>query len=144
MKQIHRTTVDIMGLKFDVEVLFKVTSYGSAGSYDEPPEGPEIELDRILSCDTGMDVTDIVTSYRLTDPKIWQSVEYDAGYQDPVRTALFGAVLPFWKDTIGPRKVTFFLSGVWLSELIEEEILSVPEYFEPDYSDYDGYGWEDP
>lgn len=120
------TSVEICGTEFDVVVEFDITSYGSADSWEEPGDPPEIEVTAVYYLDDKGDPEDRDISGLLSELKDqelrlhWGQLAYGFGFKiyhggtfgDPLRPETR------WRS---PPSITFN-EGRSILESLEAEI----------------------
>jgi hypothetical protein len=79
MNREHTATVPLIigGIERMVCVVFEIESYGSAGSWDEPPEGPSIVINDVRNDDEcGRSIYELCSDCR----DLWGPARYVQGY----------------------------------------------------------------
>lgn len=142
---IHETTIRLLGgVMVDCEVDFTVTSYGSSpsgygfdDSYD-PGEGPEIEINSVVSKLTGRDYADLLYKTIEEPYQSYRFNEFDYDKVSTFKSEIFGTY--WWTNNKMVQIETVPRIG-WYSSTalnkIEEEIYSVDDYFIDDGEYYD-------
>lgn len=137
------TVLVICGLECRVEVEYKITSFGSPASWEEPGDPVEAEILSIRDTDTGRDWYPYAERTHVNAAAI-KIVAYSKGYElDPMRCAVLGSHNPWsqapWSQ--GPQGKAFYH---YRTELKVQGTTVLDTLYEELYGDADNFVYDDP
>lgn len=140
------TVLEICGLECRVEVEYKITSYGTPDSWEEPGDPPECEILSVVDTDTGRDWYPYAsrTIANPADLKVTAYLSKDGYVLDPMTCAVVGLPRhPYIIETVEPgvRSKQFYH---YRTEFRVEGDTVLDRLYEEIYADGDSFVYDEP
>ena len=131
MTRYHNTSINLLGLDIEVEVEYKITSYGSGPSWEHPGDPAEIEIHRVVSAE-GVDLTNACNRPDGVDilSRIWIAP------RDPIKAWITNPISMGDRTPAHTYRTELYNAAESIADRIEAEIFETPGALDPREEEY--------